>query len=127
MHLNDIFGFKQNLLHSQGNSGKKWAPKSSKLLIYVHGGGFVASSSQTHEIFCRPWCRELKIPLISIDYSLAPEHVYPRASEECFYVYAWCLLNKDALGWTGEKIICAGDSAGGLLVNKNILADIASF
>jgi hypothetical protein len=33
-------------------------------------------------------------------------------------VYAWCLLNKEALGWTGESIICVGDSAGGVLVTN---------
>jgi acetyl esterase/lipase len=58
-------------------------------------------------------CKELRIPIVGIDYSLAPEHPYPRAAQECFYVYAWCLLNKNMLGWTGEKIICLGDSAGG--------------
>lgn len=93
-------------------------PKSPYLLFHVHGGGFIAHSSKSHEIYLRPWCKELKIPIVSVDYSLAPEHVFPRASEECFYVYAWCLLNKDLLGWTGEKIICIGDSAGGSLVTN---------
>jgi len=90
-------------------------PKSQTLILHVHGGGFIAHSSKSHEIYLKPWCKELKIPIVSIDYSLAPEHIFPRASEECFYVYAWCLLNKDILGWTGSKIILVGDSAGGLL------------
>ena len=93
-------------------------PQSPNLILHVHGGGFIAHSSKSHEIYLKPWCKELKIPIVSIDYSLAPEHVFPRASEECFYVYAWCLLNKHSLGWTGEKIICVGDSAGGVLVTN---------
>ncbi len=58
------------------------------------------------------------MPIVSIDYSLAPEHMFPRASQECLFVYAWCLLSKDLLGWTGERIVCVGDSAGGVLVTN---------
>ncbi len=86
--------------------------------MHAHGGGFIAHSSKSHEIYLKPWCKELKVPIVSIDYSLAPEHPFPRASEECFYVYAWCLNNAKMLGWTGEKIICVGDSAGGVLVTN---------
>lgn len=66
-----------------------------------------------------------------MDYSLAPEAPYPRALEECVFVYAWVLNNLESLGTlpncvhfiiattcsgtTGEKIILAGDSAGGYL------------
>lgn len=57
---------------------------------------------------------------------MAPEHPFPRASEECFYVYVWCLLNKDLLGWTGEKIVCVGDSAGGMLVTNIVQRAIIS-
>jgi len=88
------------------------------LILHAHGGGFIAHSSKSHEIYLKPWCKELKVPIVSIDYSLAPEHPFPRASEECFYVYAWCLNNARMLGWTGEKIICVGDSAGGVLVTN---------
>lgn len=102
------------------------AEPSSNLILHVHGGGFIAHSSKSHEIYLKPWCKELKVPIVSIDYSLAPEHAFPRASEECFYVYAWCLLNKNLLGWTGEKIICVGDSAGGVLVTNIVQRAINS-
>ena len=109
-----------NFLSQQlsGFQASKIIKKSSCLILHVHGGGFIAHSSKSHEIYLKPWCKELRVPIVSIDYSLAPEHVFPRASEECFYVYAWCLQNKDILGWTGEKIICVGDSAGGVLVTN---------
>ena len=97
---------------------KTSAKPSPYLILHAHGGGFIAQSSQSHEIYLKPWCKELKIPIVSIDYALAPEYPYPRASQECFYVYAWCLLNKSVLGWTGERIICVGDSAGGLMVTN---------
>lgn len=100
--------------------------KSKYLILHAHGGGFIAHSSKSHEIYLKPWSKELKIPIVSIDYSLSPEVQFPRASEECFYAYAWCLLNKDMLGWTGEKIICVGDSAGGLLVTNIVQRAILS-
>lgn len=99
---------------------------SKNLILHVHGGGFIAHSSKSHEIYLKPWCKELKVPIVSVDYSLAPEHAFPRASEECFYVYAWCLLNKHLLGWTGERIICVGDSAGGVLVTNIVQRAINS-
>ncbi|CAF4554259.1 unnamed protein product, partial [Rotaria sp. Silwood2] len=58
----------------------------------------------------------LGIPIISVDYSLAPEYPFPRAIEECFYAYAWILKNANKLGWTGKTILLAGDSAGGNLI-----------
>jgi hormone-sensitive lipase len=94
------------------------AKRSPYLILHAHGGGFIAQSSQSHEIYLKPWCKQLRIPIVSIDYALAPEHPFPRAAQECFFVYAWCLLNKDMLGWTGDKIICVGDSAGGVLVTN---------
>ena len=102
-----------NMLHFKTN-----LKPSSYLILHAHGGGFISQSSQSHEIYLKPWCKELRIPIVSIDYSLAPEYPYPRGTQECFYVYAWCLLNKSVLGWTGEKIICVGDSAGGVMVTN---------
>ena len=68
------------------------------------------------QVYLRPWALGLEIPIVSIDYSLAPEYPFPRAIEECFYAYAWILKNASKLGWTGKTILLAGDSAGGNLV-----------
>ncbi|GAB1604851.1 hormone-sensitive lipase-like isoform X1 [Argonauta hians] len=89
---------------------------SSSLLFHIHGGGFVAQSSKSHEVYLRQWAHELKVPIVSVDYSLAPENPFPRALEECFYLYCWVLKNPEQVGWTGERICFAGDSAGGNLV-----------
>ncbi|UJR31696.1 hypothetical protein I4U23_019177 [Adineta vaga] len=91
-------------------------PMSDHLLLHIHGGGFIATSSSTHEIYLKPWALGLEIPIVSIDYSLAPEYPYPRAIEECFYAYAWVLKNANKLGWNGKVLLLAGDSAGGNLV-----------
>lgn len=120
----------------ESNSNKVW-PMSDQILVHIHGGGFIATSSSTHEVRCfvhvhicfslfnfsflvqvylKPWALGLEIPIISIDYSLAPENPFPYAIDECFYAYAWILKNASKLGWTGKTILFVGDSAGGNLL-----------
>ncbi|XP_030747220.1 hormone-sensitive lipase isoform X2 [Sitophilus oryzae] len=96
-------------------------PPSKALLVHCHGGGFVAQSSKSHEGYLRDWAKNLNIPIMSIDYSLAPEAPFPRAHEEVFYAYCWALKNHQFLGSSGEKIITAGDSAGANLLLSLIL------
>uniref|UniRef100_A0A8C4T5F8 Hormone-sensitive lipase n=1 Tax=Erpetoichthys calabaricus TaxID=27687 RepID=A0A8C4T5F8_ERPCA len=111
-----------NLVKSSGTSAKAerklkkdLAPKSKHLVVHFHGGGFVAHTSKSHEPYLKSWARDLGIPILSVDYSLSPETPFPRALEECFYAYCWALKNCSMLGWTGDYVCLAGDSAGGNL------------
>ena len=63
-------------------------------------------------MYLRYWAKELQIPILSIDYSLAPKAPYPQAVNEVFYAYVWALKNLGKLGTLGEKICFTGDSAG---------------
>ncbi|XP_030875148.1 hormone-sensitive lipase isoform X2 [Leptonychotes weddellii] len=81
------------------------APRSQSLVVHIHGGGFVAQTSKSHEPYLKSWAQELGVPILSIDYSLAPEAPFPRALEECFYAYCWAVKHCALLG----------DSAGGNL------------
>lgn len=87
-------------------------PESNALIFHCHGGGFVAQSSKSHELYLRDWAVSLKVPILSIDYSLAPDAPFPRAVEEVFYAYCWAIKNANFLGTTAEKIVLCGDSAG---------------
>ncbi|XP_057566857.1 hormone-sensitive lipase-like [Hippopotamus amphibius kiboko] len=91
------------------------APRSRSLVVHIHGGAFVAQTSKSHEPYLKSWAQELGTPILSIDYSLAPEAPFPRALEECFYAYCWAIKHCGLLGSTGERICLAGDSAGGNL------------
>ncbi|XP_061189140.1 hormone-sensitive lipase-like [Saccostrea echinata] len=110
----------QVLRHGNQNPRHR-LPMSSSLLIHCHGGGFVAQSSKSHGIYLRQWAKDLNVPILSIDYSLAPEQPFPRALEECFFAYAWAIKNCTKLGWTGETLCLAGDSAGGNLMISTAL------
>ena len=86
----------------------KFPTPSDLLIFHVHGGGFISQTSKSHLDYLHQWSTKLNVPIISVDYSLAPEAPYPRALEEVFYVYCWCLNNFPALGTTGKKIILTG-------------------
>lgn len=72
----------------------------------------MAQSSKSHEIYLREWAVALNVPILSIDYSLAPTAPYPRALEEVFFAYCWAIKNSELLGSTAETVVMCGDSAG---------------
>ena len=96
-------------------------PTTSSLVIHCHGGGFIACTSASHEIYLREWAAKLEVPIFSIDYSLAPEAPYPRALEEVFYAYCWALNNAHLLGSTAERVVLVGEEVVTLLKTKNLL------
>uniref|UniRef100_A0A2L2YFM3 Hormone-sensitive lipase n=1 Tax=Parasteatoda tepidariorum TaxID=114398 RepID=A0A2L2YFM3_PARTP len=98
---------------------------SPSILFHCHGGGFISQSPESHEIYLRHWAKDLNVPIFSVDYSLSPEAPFPRALEEVLLAYAWVLQNPQRLGWTGERICFAGDSAGGNILLGIILKTIS--
>lgn len=48
--------------------------------------------------YLKSWSQDLGVPILSVDYSLAPEAPFPRALEECFYAYCWALRHHHLLG-----------------------------
>jgi acetyl esterase/lipase len=56
------------------------------------------------------------IPIVSVDYSLSPKVVFPRATEEVFYAYCWFLKNSAYCGSTLEKVVMLGESAGSSII-----------
>ena len=59
-------------------------------------------------IYLRNWAVDLDVPILSIDYSLAPEWAFPRQLQEILYVYAWAMCNPNILGTNAKKIIFVG-------------------
>ena len=106
---------------------KSWLPcrklsaPSDTIIFHAHGGAFVAQTSKSHESYLNYWANSTGAPILSVDYSLAPEAPYPRAVEDVFYAYCWMRNNFEKLGTTGKNIILIGDSAGGNLVTGVIL------
>ena len=82
-------------------------------IYHIHGGGYVGGAASQLEFFHRPIVRELKCMLISVDYRLAPEHVFPAAIDDCYAGLRWTIENAATLGIDTARLGVMGESAGG--------------
>jgi acetyl esterase len=85
---------------------------ASKLVIYMHGGGFVLGGIEMTDGFTRRIAKECNVIVISVEYGLAPEHPYPQGLNDSYAVVTWAFENYKRLGVDPTKIYVAGDSAG---------------
>ncbi len=93
------------------------------VLLYLHGGGYVFGGPDSHRDIAWRLAKETRLKVLLIDYRLAPEHPFPAAVEDATTAYRFLL----AEGYAADRIVLAGDSAGGglataLMVNLKTLA-----
>lgn len=81
-------------------------------MLYIHGGGWMLFSIDTHDRLMREYAARAGIVVIGIDYRLAPEHPFPAALEDCAKVMAWLRPNATSLGIDPARVLVGGDSAG---------------
>lgn len=81
-----------------------------RVVLYMHGGGFVFYPKLYRNMIARIG-QASRARVFSLDYSLAPEHPYPKPLHEAAAAYQWLLTS-----YKPEQIAIAGDSAGGTLV-----------
>ncbi len=86
---------------------------NAPLVIFYHGGGFVLGGVEAYDDVCRFICRELDCPVLSIEYRLAPEHPYPAGLEDAVDSFRWAQANAQVLKVNPNRLVVAGDSAGG--------------
>jgi epsilon-lactone hydrolase len=107
---------------SAGGVNAEWieAPGATadRVILYLHGGGYVIGSINTHRAMVSRIARASNARALSLDYRLAPEHPFPAALEDAIASYKWLL----AQGYKPGKIVIAGDSAGGGLTIAALLA-----
>jgi epsilon-lactone hydrolase len=89
-----------------------------KVILYVHGGGYVSGSCNDHRAFVSKFAKACGITNLLYEYRLAPEHPYPAAIEDSIHAYQW-LLDKKI---NPNNIVVAGESAGGGLCLALLLA-----
>ena len=88
------------------------------VLLYLHGGGFVIGSLDSHRHLVSEAGRAAKALTLALDYRLAPEQPFPAAVEDAVAGYRFLL----ARGYKPERVTIAGDSAGGGLVVSAMIA-----
>lgn len=92
------------------------------VLVFFHGGGFVLGDLDTHEPLCAEISRGLDLPVVAVDYRLAPEHPFPAGVDDAIAAARWVAGNPAELGRRATGLVLAGDSAGG---NFAIVAALA--
>jgi len=86
------------------------------VIIHIHGGCFVASSSSTHREYLNQWTNSLNKVIFSIDYRHAPANPYPCALDDVWQSYLWIVhYSESILGIKPDKIVLVGDCSGGNL------------
>jgi acetyl esterase/lipase len=107
----DIDGLSAAWLRPDGADEKK-------IIIHLHGGGYVTGFVDSHLMMCVPMAKALKRNMLLPEYRLAPAHPFPAALEDSLKAYRWQL----AQGMDSKNIVLSGDSAGGGLALATALA-----
>lgn len=85
-------------------------------LIYLHGGGFILFSIDTHDRLMREYAAAGQFCVIGVDYPLSPEARYPTALNQIVDLVDWLHDGgAETLGIDGQRLAMGGDSAGGNL------------
>ena len=90
---------------------------SAPIILFLHGGGHVIGSRVSYRRLVANLATKTKTKVLLPEYRLAPEHPYPAALEDTVAAYTWLLGH----GYDPNKIIIAGDSAGGNLTLATLL------
>ncbi|HSY30232.1 MAG TPA: alpha/beta hydrolase fold domain-containing protein, partial [Burkholderiaceae bacterium] len=93
--------------------GASVTEKRDSLIVFFHGGGFVAGDLDEADEFLRNLV--LSNPehvVLASNYTLASVSPFPAAVEDAHAVLIWAKKNKVKLGWTGKRMIVAGIEAG---------------
>jgi acetyl esterase len=89
------------------------AARSATAMVFLHGGGLVAGSLETHDALCHTLAAASGCNIFAVDYRLAPEHPFPAAFDDTLAALEWIFKQAPAYGI--ERIGLGGDSAGGTL------------
>jgi len=85
------------------------------VVVYLHGGGWTIGDLQTHDEPCRALAAGTGAVVVSVDYRLAPEHPFPAAVDDAYAAACFVAGNAEDLGVDADRLVVAGDSAGGNL------------
>jgi acetyl esterase/lipase/DNA-binding FadR family transcriptional regulator len=101
-------------------SARVYSPRGYRaVIVFVHGGGWVMGSVDSHDHICRWLAVATRSRVISIDYALAPEHPFPTAINQIAAALASILERRDG---DEREVFIAGDSAGANIASMAVLA-----
>ena len=89
--------------------------KGLPILVYYHGGGFVAGDLGTPDTLLRALANAANCLIVSVAYRLAPENPYPAAIDDAWAALQWVTAQATELGGHPQRVGLGGDGAGGYL------------
>ncbi|CAM3065753.1 alpha/beta hydrolase [Prescottella defluvii] len=92
------------------------------VVVFAHGGGFVFCDLDSHDEFCRSMAQGVGAVVVAVDYRLAPEHAAPAAHDDMYAALEWASKNAAEFDGDANRIVLAGDSAGGNLATTVAMA-----
>jgi acetyl esterase len=90
-------------------------PEGSPLLVFLHGGGWVVGSLDSHDNTCRFLAETSGARVLSVDYRLAPEHPFPAGALDALAAFDYAVAHAEEFGADPGLVAIGGDSAGGNL------------
>ncbi len=84
-------------------------------LVWFHGGGWLLGDLDSHDVACRRFTNAVRCRVVSVDYRMAPEHVFPAAVNDSFEATKYVFDHAAELCIDPDRIAVGGDSAGGNL------------
>lgn len=85
------------------------------ILLYFHGGGWVLGDLENADVPCRSITNLAKCVVVSVDYRLSPEYMFPNAVNDCYAAFKWTIEHAHTFKGNKDRIAVGGDSAGGNL------------
>jgi acetyl esterase/lipase len=82
-------------------------------VVFLHGGGMIMGSVELSDRFVAAYAAQSGVPVLAVDYRLAPEHPHPCPVEDCYAGLAWLAAHAGDLGVDAGRIAVMGESAGG--------------
>jgi len=80
--------------------------------VWLHGGGWMVGSPDSHDALCRRLSNRAGCVVVSVHYRLAPEHPFPAALDDALAVVGWVAEHAGEIGGDAERLTVGGDSSG---------------
>jgi len=101
-----------------GRLSRPSSDPSRGTVLFFHGGAFVSCDLEAYQFYAEFVADQLGMPVVTVDYRLAPEHRFPAALEDGMAAYR-ALLDE---GWPPDRLLLLGDSCGGGLALSTVIA-----
>jgi acetyl esterase len=99
---------------------------NGQTLVWLHGGGWMVGSLETHDDLCEHLAHYSGHTVLSVHYRRTPENPFPAAVDDARAVLQWLYQMQDVLPFAKDAVMLGGDSAGGHLALATAVQSVQS-